>query len=98
MRSRARSDESIRFAREQRSFSNDLVNQVWELLRNRRCRGQKFRREYPVPPFTADFCCVNLKLIIEVDGSHHESVEVQQHDAMRDRILRQRGYDVLRIR
>ena len=34
------------------------------------CR-QKFRREYPLPPYTADFCCVELKLILEVDGADH---------------------------
>ena len=38
-------------------------------------RWEKFRREYPIPPYTADFCCVALKLIVELDGEHHQAEE-----------------------
>ena len=68
--SQARSPDAIEFARSQRRNQNDFAAAVWQMLKNRRCRGRKFRREYPIPPYTADFCCVKLKLIIEVDGCH----------------------------
>ncbi len=32
---------------------------------------QKFRREVPIGPYTADFCCLELKLVIEIDGAPH---------------------------
>ena len=67
------------------------------MLRNRRCRGQKFRREYPIPPSTVDFCCVAWKLIIEVDSEHHPTDEGRQHDQRRDRFLSEKGYEVERV-
>ncbi|MEM1228050.1 MAG: DUF559 domain-containing protein [Planctomycetota bacterium] len=92
-----RRSEPTAFAREQRSSSNEFARDVWEMVRNRRCRGQKFRREHPIPQYTADFCCVALKLIVEVDGKHHLTDEGQEHDAARDKFLAEQGYEVLRI-
>lgn len=60
---------------------------MWQIVRNRRCRNQKFRREYPIPPYTADFCCVALKLIVEVDGEDHHTKAGRKHDDRRDRYL-----------
>ena len=67
------------------------------MVRNRRCRGQKFRREYPIPPYTPDFCCVALKLIVEVDGESHQSDEGRRRDLRRDEFLAEKGYQVVRI-
>ena len=91
----ARSEDAISFAREQRRMSNEFARTLWEWLRSRRCSGQKFRREYPIPPYTADFCCVGLKLIIEVDGQHH--MDDSGRDEQRDQFLRNQGYQILRI-
>ncbi len=76
---------------------NEFAQAVWQIVRNRRCRDQKFRREYPIPPYTADFCCVALKLIVEVDGEHHQTEEGRERDERRDRYLAERGYTLLRI-
>ena len=98
MKSRSRRDpEAIEFARHQRATANEFSQDVWQMLRNRRCRNQKFRREFPIPPYTVDFCCVALKLIVEVDGEHHQTDEGRQHDQRRDRYLAERGYPVVRI-
>jgi very-short-patch-repair endonuclease len=96
-RNRKRNAKAIKFAREQRSTANEFANTVWQVLRNRKCRGQKFRREYSIQPYTVDFCCVALKLVIEVDGEHHFTKEGRKHDERRDQFLRERGYRVLRI-
>ncbi|MDV6031975.1 MAG: DUF559 domain-containing protein, partial [Phycisphaera sp. RhM] len=85
------------FARDQRTRANEFAQDVWQMIRNRRCRNQKFRRESPIPPYTADFCCVDLKLIVEVDGGHHQTNEGRQHDQCRDHYLAEQGYRVLRI-
>ncbi len=68
------------------------------MVPDRRCRRQKFRREYPIPPYTADFCCVALKLIIEIDGEAHQSVAGRSRDEARDRFPAEQGYKVLRLR
>ena len=67
------------------------------MLRNRRCCGEKFRREYSISPYTVDFCCVALKLIVEVDGDPHFTEQGKQKDRRRDHHLRELGYEVLRI-
>ena len=92
-----RDQEAIPFAHDQRAGANEFVQDVWQMLRKRRCRNQKFRREYPILPYTVDFCCVALKLVVEVDGEHHQTAEGRQHDQCRDRYLAELGYHVVRI-
>lgn len=96
-RSRARSSEAIEFARAQRRTSNEFATTVWHWIRNRQIDGVKFRREYPIPPYTVDFCAVDRMLFIEIDGEGHFSQESQRHDQVRDRLLRSLGYRILRI-
>ena len=93
----SRDPDAIAFARDQRVCANEFARAVWQTVRNRGCRNQKFRREDPIPPYTADFCCVALKLILEVDGEHHQTDEEREHDKRRDRYLAEQGYSLLRI-
>ncbi len=92
-----RSAEAIQFAREQRRTANEFAEHVWQMLRDRRCRGQKFRREYPISPYTLDFCCPALKLVVEIDGDGHLTEQGRRHDEQRDRFLAEQGYQVLRV-
>jgi very-short-patch-repair endonuclease len=96
-RSRARSPEAIEFARAERATANEFASTVWQWVRNRRIANQKFRREYPIPPYTADFCCVELKLILEVDGADHFTEDGRQRDRVRNDFLESQGYRVVRI-
>ena len=96
-RSQARSKKAIEFARDQRASANEFAQTVWQWLRNRNCLEQKFRREYPIPPYTVDFCCVELKLVIEIDGEDHFTEEGKERDRIRDAFLEKLGYRVLRI-
>ena len=77
-----RDPDAIAFARDQRRRANEFAHAVWELVRNRQCRNQKFRREYSIPPYTVDFCCVALRLIVEVDGEHQASQSSWRVEAM----------------
>ena len=98
MNRRSRRDpEAVAFARDQRARANEFAQDIWQMVRDRGCRGQKFRREYSIPPYTVDFCCVARKLIVEVDGEHHQTEEGRQHDQRRDRYLAEQGYKVVRI-
>ncbi|HCS68602.1 MAG TPA: endonuclease domain-containing protein, partial [Rhodospirillaceae bacterium] len=64
-------------------------------LRNRQLDGHKFRRQHPIPPYVADFACVERGLIVEVDGGQHS--ERTEADAVRTRALQARGFRVLRV-
>jgi len=57
--------------------------------------GAKFRRQHPIGPYVADFCCVEHRLIIEIDGSQH--AEQTQSDQRRTSVLTLRGFRVLRF-
>ncbi len=70
---------------------------LWRILRNRNIIGQKFRRQYPIGPYITDFCCVECKLIIELDGSGHlESLQTAK-DSVRSNFFISEGFEVLRI-
>jgi very-short-patch-repair endonuclease len=94
---RIRNPEAIEFARDQRARANEFAFTVWQWVRNRGICRQKFRREDPRPPYTADFCCVELKLILEIDGAAHVAEAGKEHDRVRDELLAKQGYRVVRI-
>ena len=96
-KSKARSKQNIDFAKSQRRMASDYVLIVWQWVRDRQVLGQKFRREHPVPPYTVDFFCVELGLVIEIDGQPHLTPEGIAHDQIRDRFLKSLGYKILRI-
>jgi len=57
--------------------------------------GVKFRRQVPIGNFITDFCCIEHRLIIELDGGQH--AEQEDADALRSRFLAQEGFRVLRF-
>lgn len=44
---------------------------MWNVLRDRRFRGIKFRRQHVASPFILDFFAISLKLAVEIDGDSH---------------------------
>lgn len=48
----------------------------------------KFRRQHPVMNYIADFYCHELKLIIEVDGEYHFTLEQEMKDKFKDRRIK----------
>ncbi len=70
---------------------------LWYLLRDRRCRGEKFRRQLPIGPYIVDFCCVEKKLIVELDGGGHAGPEATAMDCLRDQFFQSNGFQVLRF-
>jgi very-short-patch-repair endonuclease len=71
---------------------------AWDLLRNRRCLGLKFRREQIIEGFRADLYCASLRLSIEIDGSVHDDPEQRACDELRTQALNALSIRVLRIR
>jgi very-short-patch-repair endonuclease len=68
---------------------------LWSILRNRALVGVKFRRQVPIGNYIADFCCLEHRLIVELDGGQHAAQETA--DASRSRFLAAEGYRVLRF-
>lgn len=69
---------------------------LWRELRGKPL-GIKFRRQFPVLGFVADFACVEVRLLIEVDGIAHDMGERPERDMKRDAMLTDRGWQVIRI-
>ena len=66
---------------------------MWSRLRSRQVAGFKFRRQFPIGPYFADFACLSARLIVEVDGEGH----TQEVDERKTAFLTARGFRVLRI-
>jgi very-short-patch-repair endonuclease len=82
-------------ARSLRKNQTDVEQLVWKHLRNRQLYNYKFRRQFPIEPYIADFVCLDLKLIIELDGGQHASQI--DYDNQRSLFLEQRGFKVIRF-
>ncbi len=89
--------EPIEFARDLRQSARSYEALLWQLLRNRQRCGKKFRRQHPLGIYTADFYCAEAKLVVEVDGSPHQTSEGQRKDEARDAWMRGQGIEVLRF-
>jgi very-short-patch-repair endonuclease len=86
-----------RYARELRASQTNAEIHLWHLLRNRRIKQAKFRRQCHVSPspYIVDFMCWEHALIIEIDGGyHHYTIE---EDAARQAVLEDMGFRVLRF-
>jgi very-short-patch-repair endonuclease len=70
---------------------------LWLHLRDRQLMGTKFRRQEPIGRYIADFCCVEHKLIVEVDGGRHDYRRQVEYDRQRTADLVRCGYRVLRF-
>jgi very-short-patch-repair endonuclease len=74
-----------------RSNQTDAEQRLWYYLRAGRFMGLKFKRQKPVGPYIVDFVCLELRLIVEADGSQHGNVRDRQRDAW----LQTQGFTVL---
>jgi len=95
IRRMSRDPDAKRRARELRSEMTSAEVILWNRLRNRALAGFKFRRQYPIGPYVADFACVECRVIVEADGETHVGREDQ--DADRTLFLECEGWLVLRF-
>ncbi len=88
-------NDATSYARDLRRYGSRAEKICWELLRDRRMAGLKFRRQHPIGPFFADFACISAKLVIEIDGDHHAfQIEADQR---RTAVMERPGWRVLRF-
>lgn len=89
--------------------NNQMLDRARELRREMTPQERKlwycFLRKYPVKiykqriidSFIADFYCASARLVIEIDGSQHNTEEGQAYDAERTKCLEKYGLKVIRF-
>ena len=71
---------------------------LWKyILKAGQLRGYKFRRQRSVSRYIADFMCMELMLIIEVDGITHHWEDTIIKDKKKQADLEAEGFTVLRF-
>ena len=67
---------------------------LWKYLRSRRFQNFKFRRQFPIDKYIADFICLSKRLIIELDGGHHNQ---NANDVVRTQYLKNQNFNIIRF-
>ena len=83
-------------AKTMRNKPTEAEAALWEILRSKKL-GTKFRRQHVIGDFIVDFICLSKQLVIEVDGAYHNEPQQKEADDMREQILKDLGYEVLRF-
>ena len=94
LRPSANNAARARTLRKKQTHAEELL---WERLKNRALENFKFRRQVPLDRYVADFFCAQAKLIVEVDGSAHDTKDAVEHDAGRTAYLEEHGFLVIRF-
>ena len=81
-------------ARKLRGNSTDAERTFWNAVRARQINGAKFRRQWPIGPYVADFVCLEAKLVVEIDGGQHNESAT---DPVRTAALEAVGFRVIRF-
>jgi len=89
------SESSHQTARRLRREQTPAEQILWRHLRGSRMCNLKFRRQFPIGPYFADFCSTESQLVIELDGGQHADRANEDHE--RSSFLNSLGYRVLRF-
>ena len=94
---RGASPSILKNAKALRKRSTPAEKLMWRFVRNRKMFGLKFRRQQPLNYFIADFYCHEALLVIELDGSIHDRIDIKKYDAERQKIIEELGITVMRF-
>src|SRR6201992_1987502 len=70
---------------------------LWRALKELPTEGTHFRRQAPIGPYVVDFFCPAKRLIVELDGGHHNEDDQARRDRTRQDSLEHEGYRVIRF-
>ncbi|MEI7898258.1 MAG: endonuclease domain-containing protein [bacterium] len=70
---------------------------LWQELRKNQMNKLYFRRQHPIAKFIVDFYCHELRLVVEVDGSVHDSFLQKERDINRTTELENFDIKVIRF-
>ena len=71
----------------------EAEKRLWSILRDRQLAGAHFRRQHPIPPYVADFACVDA----QAGRRGRRRPARRRRDAARDAYLERHGWRVLRF-
>ncbi|MDD5320990.1 MAG: DUF559 domain-containing protein [Methylococcales bacterium] len=63
-------------AKSLRKNQTDVEQLLWKHLRNRNLSNHKFRRQFPIAPYIADFACLELKKLNDFFISPHPTLSL----------------------
>jgi very-short-patch-repair endonuclease len=69
---------------------------LWTALQKKQLEGRKFKRQHSIGKYIVDFYCPAEKLVIELDGAEHFTLEGSEHDLIRDSYISSFGINILR--
>ena len=95
-RERERAGVRVR-ARALRTNQTDAEALLWSRLRSRQVGNLKFRRQRPIGPYFADFACIEIGLVIELDGGQHAEESGNRYDRKRSDAIAALGFQTLRF-
>jgi very-short-patch-repair endonuclease len=84
------------FAQYNRNHPTEAEELLWNYLRADGL-GVTFKRQHIIDDYIVDFACIPRRLIIELDGGYHQSVQQQLADTQRSEWLEKKGFKVLRF-
>jgi len=84
-------------ARNLRKEQTEAENKLWQRIRDSKFIGHKFRRQYAIGRYIADFYSSKAKLVIEIDGKIHDDICRKEYDEIREKELKARELDILRF-
>ena len=82
-------------ARELRNNATPAEKYLWTCLKGKQIRGFDFDRQTPIDNYIVDFCCKELKVVIELDGKYHELQP--EKDLNRQKRLESFGLKIIRF-
>ena len=86
-----------KYRRRLRKQATPAEKRLWKMLRRRRLKGRKFRRQHSIGPYIVDFYCPAERLAVELDGASHENPTRRDYDAERTAFLEEHGIRVVRF-
>ena len=90
------SKEILERAKELRQNTTDAEGLLWWYLKDKQL-GFKFRRQQPIDKYIVDFICLEKKLIVELDGRHHNNEKNIKYNNERSNFLKSQGFNIIRI-
>lgn len=87
----------VELSRELRKEMTEAEKVFWEMVRNRRMFGLKFRRQQVIDGFIVDFYCDSLGLCVEIDGGVHDNIEQKNYDRQREELIALRRLRIIRF-
>ena len=84
-------------ARQLRKDMPSAERKLWARIRNKQLGGFRFRRQHTIGPFIVDFACIEVMLVIELDGDQHAIDQAPIRDEQRDAFMEKQGWTVLRF-